>query len=88
MFDLEENSIKFDFEVFPAVDGNFLNEPGLLGVAASSSYAFALSTDNENQDHSAIFNPNSKDLLSKSSIVGELVSEIRRASPQTKFLRK
>ena len=85
MFDLEENSIKFDFEVFPTVDGNFLNEPGLLGVAASSSYAFALSTDNENQDHSAIFNPNSKDLLSKSSIVGELVSEIRRASPQTKF---
>ena len=84
-FNLENNSTNFDFEVFSTVDGSFLNEPGLLGVAASSSYSFVMSTDNVNQDNSVGFKPNSTEILSKSSIAAELTSELRKASTQTKF---
>ena len=62
------------------------DETGLIGVAASSSYSFVLSSDNQNQSNSVLVKPNSLDELTSGAVAGALVSELRKASPQSNFV--
>ena len=58
----------------------------MIGVAASSSYSFVLSSDNENQSNSVTVKPNSPGELNCRCVAGALVSELRKASPQSNFV--
>ena len=70
----------------PYVDLNSNDETGLIGVAASSSYSFVLSSDNENQSNSVTVKPNSPGELTSEAVAGALASELRKASPQSNFV--
>ena len=54
--DLDNKKIDFKFDALAAVDSNSRDETGLIGVAASSSYSFVLSSDNQNQSNSVLVN--------------------------------
>ena len=84
--DLDNKKIDFKFDALAAVDSNSHDETGLIGVAASSSYSFVLSSDNQNQSNSVLVKPNSSDQLTASAVAGALVSELRKASPQSNFV--
>ena len=84
-FDAANRQTNFSFEVLPDIDGNFVDEAGLIAVAASSSYSFELSTDNANQKNIVEFKPNSKQELTSAKVAEEIVSKLRIASPQTNF---
>ena len=58
----------------------------MIGVAASSSYSFVLSSDNQNQSNSVIVKPNLSYELTSRAVAGALVSELRKASPQSNFV--
>ena len=84
--DLDNKKIDFKFDALTAVDSNSHDETGLIGVAASSSYSFVLSSDNQNQSNSVLVKPNSSDQLTAGAVAGALVSELRKASPQSNFV--
>ena len=84
--DLDNKKIDFKFDALAAVDSNSHDETGLIGVAASSSYSFVLSSDNQNQSNSVLVKPNSSDQLTAGAVAGALVSELRKASPQSNFV--
>ena len=84
--DLDNKKIDFKFDALAAVDSNSRDETGLIGVAASSSYSFVLSSDNQNQSNSVLVKPNSSDQLTAGAVAGALVSELRKASPQSNFV--
>ena len=84
--DLDNKKIDFKFDALAAVDSNSHDETGLIGVAASSSYSFVLSSDNQNQNNSVVVKPNSSDKLTAGAVAGALVSELRKASPQSNFV--
>ncbi len=84
--DLENKKIDFKFDALAAVDSNSHDETGLIGVTASSSYSFVLSSDNQNQSNSVLVKPNSSDELTAGAVAGALVSELRKASPQSNFV--
>ena len=48
---MQNGKIDFSFDVLADVDGNAHDQTGLIGVTASSSYSFVLSSDNQNQNH-------------------------------------
>ena len=83
---LDNKKIDFKFDALAAVDSNSHDETGLIGVAASSSYSFVLSSDNQNQSNSVLVKPNSSDQLTAGTVAGALVSELRKASPQSNFV--
>ena len=56
--DLDNKKIDFKFDAIAAVDSNSHDETGLIGVAASSSYSFVLSSDNQNQNNSVLVKQN------------------------------
>ena len=85
-FDLENEKIDYKFDALPYVDLNSNDETGLIGVAASSSYSFVLSSDNENQSNSVTVKPNSPGELTSEAVAGALASELRKASPQSNFV--
>ena len=85
-FDLENEKIDYKFDALPYVDLNSNDETGLIGVAASSSYSFVLSSDNENQNNSVTVKPNSPGELTSEAVAGALASELRKASPQSNFV--
>lgn len=80
------NSTNYQFKAFGSVDANGTDAAGVNAVAASSSYTFSLSTDNSNQENSVTIKPNSSEQLSPIAVAEALVSEMRGASPQTKFV--
>ena len=84
--DLDNKKIDFKFDALAAVDSNSHNETGLIGVAASSSYSFVLSSDNQNQSNSVLVKPKSSGELTAGAVAGALVSELRKASPQSNFV--
>ena len=84
--DLDNKKIDFKFDALAAVDSNTHDQTGLIGVAASSSYSFVLSSDNQNQSNSVLVKPNSSDELTAGAVAGALVSELRKASPQSNFV--
>ena len=84
--DLDNKKIDFKFDALTAVDSNSHDETGLIGVAASSSYSFVLSSDNQNQSNSVLVKPKSSDELTAGAVAGALVSELRKASPQSNFV--
>ena len=84
--DLDNKKIDFKFDALAAVDSNSHDETGLIGVAASSSYSFVLSSDNQNQSNSVLVNPKSSDELTAGAVAGALVSELRKASLQSNFV--
>lgn len=85
-FDLENKEIDFKFDALAAIDSNTHDQTGLIGVAASSSYSFVLSSDNQNQSNSVLIKPNSSEELTSGAVAGALVSEMRKASPQSNFV--
>jgi flagellar hook-associated protein 1 FlgK len=85
-FDLENKKTVFKFDALSAVDLNTHDQSGLIGVAASSSYSFDLSSDIDNQSYSALVKPNSSDELTSDAVAGALVSELRKVSPQSNFI--
>ena len=85
-FDLENEKIDYKFAALPFVDLNAHDQTGLIGVAASSSYSFVLSSDNENQSNSVVVKPNAPGELTAEAIAGALASELRKASPQSNFV--
>ena len=85
-FDLENKKIDFKFDALAGVDANAHDQTGLIGVAASSSYSFVLSSDNDNQSNAAIVKPNSTGELTSGAVAAALVSELRKASPQSNFV--
>ena len=85
-FDLENKKIDYKFDALPYVDLNSHDQTGLIGVAASSSYSFILSSDNDNQSNSVTVKPNSTDELTSEAVAGALASELRKASPQSNFV--
>ena len=85
-FDLENEKIDYKFTALPFVDLNAHDQTGLIGVAASSSYSFVLSSDNENQSNSVTVKPNAPGELTAEAIAGALASELRKASPQSNFV--
>ena len=78
-FDLENEKIDYKFTALPFVDLNAHDQTGLIGVAASSSYSFVLSSDNENQSNSVTVKPNAPSELTAEAIAGALASELRKA---------
>ena len=84
--DLDNKKIDFKFDALAAVDSNSHDETGLIGVAASSSYSFVLSSDNQNQSNSVLVKPKSSGELTAGAVAGALVSELRKASPQSNFV--
>ena len=84
--DLDNKKIDFKFDALAAVDSNSHDETGLIGVAASSSYSFVLSSDNQNQSNSVLVKPKPSDELTAGAVAGALVSELRKASPQSNFV--
>ena len=85
-FDMQNGKIDFSFDVLADVDGNAHDQTGLIGVAASSSYSFVLSSDNQNQNNSVSVKPNTPNELTSGAVAGALVSELRKASPQSNFV--
>ncbi|MDG0987036.1 MAG: hypothetical protein P8O74_06275, partial [Paracoccaceae bacterium] len=85
-FDLDNKKIDFKFDALATIDSNAHDQTGLIGVAASSSYSFVLSSDNQNQSNSVLVKPNSPDELTSGALAGALVSELRKASPQSNFV--
>ena len=82
----ENGKVSFKFDVFQNIDSSSNDETGLIGVAASSSYSFVLSSDNQNQKNSVQVKPNSNTELTSQAVAGALVSELRKASPQSNFV--
>ena len=70
--DLDNKKIDFKFDALAAVDSNSHDETGLIGVAASSSYSFVLSSDNQNQNNSVLVKPNSSNELTAGAVAGAL----------------
>ena len=85
-YDDENGKVSFKFDVFQNIDSSSNDETGLIGVAASSSYSFVLSSDNQNQKNSVQVKPNSNTELTSQAVAGALVSELRKASPQSNFV--
>jgi flagellar hook-associated protein 1 FlgK len=85
-FDLDNKEIDFKFDALASIDSNTHDQTGLIGVAASSSYSFVLSSDNQNQSNSVSVKPNSSEELTSGAVAGALVSEMRKASPQSNFV--
>ena len=85
-FDLDNKKIDFKFDALASIDSNAHDQTGLIGVAASSSYSFVLSSDNSNQTNSVLVKPNSPDKLTSGAVAGALVSELRKASPQSNLV--
>ncbi|MFL2794743.1 MAG: flagellar hook-associated protein FlgK [Paracoccaceae bacterium] len=84
--DEASNSTEYEFNVFSSVDSNNHDADLFSTVAASSSYKFSMSTDNTNEENTVTIKPKSSDQLSPTAISEALVSELRTASIQTKFV--
>ena len=85
-FDMQDKKIDFSFNVLADVDASAHDQTGLIGVAASSSYSFVLSSDNQNQNNAVLVKPNESNELTSGAVAGALVSELRKASPQSNFV--
>ena len=85
-FDMQDKKIDFSFDVLADVDSSAHDQTGLIGVAASSSYSFVLSSDNQNQNNAVLVKPNESNELTSGAVAGALVSELRKASPQSNFV--
>ena len=84
--DEASNSTEYEFNAFSSVDSNNHDADLFSTVAASSSYKFSMSTDNTNEDNTVTIKPKSSDQLSAAAVSEALVSELRTASVQTKFV--
>ena len=63
-----------------------MDETQSIAVASSSSYALTLSGDNANENIAAVFNPRMSNEFSSKEIAKNIVSELRKNAPKSRFL--
>ena len=83
---IAKNQTDYNFKTSSFIDGNLLDENRSIAVASSSSYAITLTSDNANQNISAVFQPRAINEFSSAEISKNIVSEIRKNAPKTKFV--
>jgi len=81
----EKNRTEYSFKASSFIDGNLLDETRSVPVASSSSYSLTLSSDNANQNIAAVFKPQSASEFSSKEISENIVSEIRKNAPKSRF---
>ena len=86
MNNTKTNSTEFSFKTSHFIDGNLLDETHSTAVASSSSYSLTLSSDNSTQEIAASFKPRKIEEFSSKEITKNLVSEIRKNAPKSKFV--
>ena len=82
----DKNITEYGFKASSFVDGNLLDETQSIAVASSSSYALTLLSDNTNQSIAAVFKPRVADQFSSEKISKNIVSEIRKNAPKSRFV--
>ena len=81
----EKNRTEYSFTASSFIDGNLLDETHSTAVASSSSYSLTLSSDNANQNIAAVFKPRSVSEFSSKEISKNIVSELRKNAPKSRF---
>ena len=84
--DAQTNSTAFSFYTSSLIDGNAVDENSSIPVAASASYGLTVSSDNSNSNISVSVKPRNLNDFSSGNIAKQIVTEIRKNSPKTKFL--
>ena len=84
--EIDQNRTEFTFIASSFIDGNLLDETQSIAVASSSSYALTLSGDNANENIAAVFNPRVSNEFSSKEIAKNIVSELRKNAPKSRFL--
>jgi len=82
---VEKNRTEYSFKASSFIDGNLLDETHSIAVASSSSYSLTLSGDNANQNIAAVFKPRAVNEFSSKEISKNIVSEIRKNAPKSRF---
>ena len=82
----DKNTTEYSFKASSFIDGNLLDETQSIAVASSSSYALTLSSDNTNQSVAAVFKPRVVNEFSSEEISKNIVSEIRKNAPKSRFI--
>ena len=83
---IDQNRTEYSFKASSFIDGNLLDETQSIAVASSSSYALTLSGDNANQNIAAVFKPRALNEFSSKEIAKNIVSEIRKNAPKSRFV--
>ena len=83
---VEKNRTEYSFKASSFIDGNLLDETYSTAVASSSSYSLTLSSDNANQNIAAVFNPRAVSEFSSKEISKNIVGEIRKNAPKSRFV--
>ena len=82
---IAQNRTEYSFKASSLIDGNLLDETHSIAVASSSSYSLTISGDNANQNIAAVFKPRAVSEFSSKEISKNIVSEIRKNAPKSRF---